>query len=90
MGKRRWATFIPFISSLLKSQMWILHLADKFSYCPSLPNLNLGDFQSKCLDFYKLSTDIAVFPVLILGKQNKTKQSCPFDFAMQKLWFWKF
>ncbi|KAI4575373.1 hypothetical protein MJG53_011576 [Ovis ammon polii x Ovis aries] len=27
--------------------MWILHLADKLSYCPSLPNLNLGDFQRK-------------------------------------------
>lgn len=68
--------------------MWILHLADKLSSCPSLPNLNLGHFQSKCLDFYNLSTDIAVFPVLIWGK--KKKQNCPFGFVMQKLWFWKF
>lgn len=51
--------------------MWILHLADKLSSCPSLPNLNLGHFQSKCLDFYNLSTDIAVFPVLIWGKKKK-------------------
>ena len=54
--------------------MWILHLIDKFSYCPFLPNLNLGGFQSKCLAFYKLPTEIAVFPSVDL-KKNKQKKT---------------
>lgn len=48
-------------------KLWklILNLSDKFSYCPSDLNLNLGNFQRNFLGFYKLAAEMAISPGLV-------------------------
>lgn len=59
-GNVGYVAFIAF--NLLSSQIVEVN---KFSYCPSDLNLNLGNFQRNCLGFYKLAPEMAISPGLV-------------------------
>lgn len=59
--------FCLYLLYLLSSQVEDIDVksSGKLSYSPFNPNVHLGNFQRTCLDFYKLTTEIAVSPGLI-------------------------